>query len=206
MTMVTQDEEISYEQRIEQCYAIFEKQGCTMDPSLLKKVKEALTYENQDLNTAMYMHMMFMSGMDYEEKGNKNGARYCALRMMQVRDAYLTPKKFPRYLDKIAYACSEKENAFIERYTSFLTDTYRYINQRLLLLTIVLVVIVFLLFAFLFKIEIIFSLINAAFIGFLNFYLQKKRLPDMFVKNQLQAIEEFVEADVLEFDRPIRYS
>ena len=200
------NEEMTYETRVEQCYQIFVNQGYTMDPTLLKQLKEILTFENQDLNTAIYMHVMFMSGMDYEEKGNKNAARYCALRMMQVRDAYVNPKKFPRYLEKIPYACNEKENAYIDRYTSFLTETYHYINKRLLLLTVILVVIVFFVFAFLFKIEIVFSLVNAAFIGFLNYYLQKKRLPDMFIKNQLQAIEDFVEADVLEFDRPIRYS
>ena len=50
------------------------------------------------------------------------------------------------------------------------------------------------------------SLINAALIGLLNYILQKRCLPDMFQKNQTAAIEHYVEDDVLEFDRPVRYS
>ena len=56
------------------------------------------------------------------------------------------------------------------------------------------------------KLNFLMSLLNAALIGLLNYILQKRRLPDMFQKNQTAAIEHYVEDDVLEFDRPVRYS
>ena len=69
-----------------------------------------------------------------------------------------------------------------------------------------LVVIILLIFILVLKLNFLMSLINAALIGLLNYILQKRRLPDMFQKNQTAAIEYYVEDDVLEFDRPVRYS
>ena len=195
-----------YNQAIEDCYKQFLSLGKKMDETCIQDLKEILTYHNQDLNTETYMHVMLMAGVMYEQQENKNAARYCALRMLQIKEAYVLHKKSPRYLDTIPYAFTQEEDAFITRYTSFLEETYRYINRRLLLLTLLVVALVFVLFVFLFKIQVLFSLFNAAVLGFLNYYLQKKRLPDMFKTNQLQAIEDYVDEDVLEFDRPIRYS
>jgi len=106
----------------------------------------------------------------------------------------------------IPYTIPEEMLEFIERYTDFLEDTYNFIGKRLLLITAGLVVIILLIFILVLKLNFLMSLINAALIGLLNYILQKRRLPDMFQKNQTAAIEYYVEDDVLEFDRPVRYS
>ncbi len=106
----------------------------------------------------------------------------------------------------IPYTIPEEMLEFIERYTDFLEDTYNFIGKRLLLITAGLVVIILLIFILVLKLNFLMSLINAALIGLLNYILQKRRLPDMFQKNQTAAIEHYVEDDVLEFDRPVRYS
>ena len=48
--------------------------------------------------------------------------------------------------------------------------------------------------------------LESIMLGMLTYLLQKRRMPDIFQKNQLNAIEKYVEQEVLEFDRPIRFS
>ena len=108
-------------------------------------VQEALhdlmTHPKEELDDASYMKLMYMKGLCYEEQGNKNAARYCAMRMYAIQECMRNPrKKRPRFLDLQTYL------------------------------------------------------------------LQKRRMPDIFQKNQLNAIEKYVEQEVLEFDRPIRFS
>lgn len=97
-------------------------------------------------------------------------------------------------------------DSFIERYTDFLEDTYRGINRRLLLIVGVLFLIVFLVLVLVLKIYIVIAALEALMLGMLTYLLQKRRMPDIFQKNQLNAIEKYVEETVLEFDRPIRFS
>ena len=158
---------------------------------------DLMTHPKEELDDASYM-----KGLCYEEQGNKNAARYCAMRMYAIQECMRNPrKKRPRFLDLQGYACSDAMNAFIERYTAFLEETYRGINRRLLMfLAVFLVLTLFL------KIYFIIAALESIMLGMLTYLLQKRRMPDIFQKNQLNAIEKYVEQEVLEFDRPIRFS
>ena len=168
---------------------------------------DLMTHPKEELDDASYMKLMYMKGLCYEEQGNKNAARYCAMRMDAIQECMRNPrKKRPRFLDLQGYACSDAMNAFIERYTAFLEETYRGINRRLLMIVGILFLAVFLVLTLFLKIYFIIAALESIMLGMLTYLLQKRRMPDIFQKNQLNAIEKYVEQEVLEFDRPIRFS
>ena len=168
---------------------------------------DLMTHPKEELDDASYMKLMYMKGLCYEEQGNKNAARYCAMRMYAIQECMRNPrKKRPRFLDLQGYACSDAMNAFIERYTAFLEETYRGINRRLLMIVGILFLAVFLVLTLFLKIYFIIAALESIMLGMLTYLLQKRRMPDIFLKNQLNAIEKYVEQDDLEFDRPIRFS
>ena len=168
---------------------------------------DLMTHPKEELDDASYMKLMYMKGLCYEEQGNKNAARYCAMRMYAIQECMRNPrKKRPRFLDLQGYACSDSMNAFIERYTAFLEETYRGINRRLLMIVGILFLAVFLVLTLFLKIYFIIAALESIMLGMLTYLLQKRRMPDIFQKNQLNAIEKYVEQEVLEFDRPIRFS
>lgn len=168
---------------------------------------DLMTHPKEELDDASYMKLMYMKGLCYEEQGNKNAARYCAMRMYAIQECMRNPrKKRPRFLDLQGYACSDAMNAFIERYAAFLEETYRGINRRLLMIVGILFLAVFLVLTLFLKIYFIIAALESIMLGMLTYLLQKRRMPDIFQKNQLNAIEKYVEQEVLEFDRPIRFS
>ncbi len=168
---------------------------------------DLLTHPKEELDDASYMKLMYMKGLCYEEQGNKNAARYCAMRMHAIQECMRNPrKKRPRFLDIQGYVCSDAMNVFIERYTAFLKDTYKGINRRLLMIVGILFLAVFLVLTLFLKIYFIIAALETIMLGMLTYLLQKRRMPDIFQKNQLNAIEKYVEPEVLEFDRPIRFS
>lgn len=168
---------------------------------------DLMTHPKEELDDASYMKLMYMKGLCYEEQGNKNAASYCAMRMYAIQECMRNPrKKRPRFLDLQGYACSDAMNAFIERYTAFLEETYRGINRRLLMIVGILFLAVFLVLTLFLKIYFIIAALESIMLGMLTYLLQKRRMPDIFQKNQLNAIEKYVEQEVLEFDRPIRFS
>ena len=193
---------------------------------------DLMTHPKEELDDASYMKLMYMKGLCYEEQGNKNAARYCAMRMYAIQECMRNPRKkrprfldlqgyacsdamnaYPcksrkrgRFLDLQGYACSDAMNAFIERYTAFLEETYRGINRRLLMIVGILFLAVFLVLTLFLKIYFIIAALESIMLGMLTYLLQKRRMPDIFQKNQLNAIEKYVEQEVLEFDRPIRFS
>lgn len=168
---------------------------------------DLMTHPKEELDDASYMKLMYMKGLCYEEQGNKNAARYCAMRMYAIQECMRNPrKKRPRFMDLQGYACSDAMNAFIERYTAFLEETYRGINRRLLMIVGILFLAVFLVLTLFLKIYFIIAALESFMLGMLTYLLQKRRMPDIFQKNQLNAIEKYVEQEVLEFDRPIRFS
>ena len=179
----------------------------TKQLSEIKGGKDTPTVIIKATDDASYMKLMYMKGLCYEEQGNKNAARYCAMRMYAIQECMRNPrKKRPRFLDLQGYACSDAMNAFIERYTAFLEETYRGINRRLLMIVGILFLAVFLVLTLFLKIYFIIAALESIMLGMLTYLLQKRRMPDIFQKNQLNAIEKYVEQEVLEFDRPIRFS
>ena len=149
---------------------------------------DLMTHPKEELDDASYMKLMYMKGLCYEEQGNKNAARYCAMRMYAIQECMRNPrKKRPRFLDLQGYACSDAMNAFIERYTAFLEETYRGINRRLLMIVGILFLAVFLVLTLFLKIYFIIAALESIMLGMLTYLLQKRRMPDIFQKKPAEC-------------------
>ena len=113
-------------------------------------------------------------------------------------------KKAPMYLIMEDFTMEEDMKNFMNRYTDFLEDIYADINQKVFLLTAGLFAIVFLILVLFLHIEILMAFIGAFLLALFNYYFEKRRIPDMFQKNQLKAIETYVDKQLLDFDLPYR--
>lgn len=54
---------------------------------------DLMTHPKEELDDASYMKLMYMKGLCYEEQGNKNAARYCAMRMYAIQECMRNPRK-----------------------------------------------------------------------------------------------------------------
>lgn len=171
------------------------------------QLHQLLIQPKEEMNLISYVHLMFLQGKQYEAAGNKNGARYCAMRMLWIKECLERPRKRkPRFLLFESYAFSEEELSFLVQYTDFLTAVYQDINKKLFLLTTALFIIAFALLAFALKLNILLAFVEALILGALNFLLQKRRMPDIFQKNQTDASAKYINEDLMEFDRIYRYN
>lgn len=177
--------------------------GVELDVSL----KKLLAYGKEEMDTATYVQVLYMEGIKYEQQKNINAARYCALRIFEIQQCYVNPKKKrPRLLDTSPYIFPEDMMQFVVRYSDYLEETFRMINKRLLLITAIVFLIAAIVLMVVLKISIVIAGVEALLLGLLNYILQKRKMPIIFMKHQLQRIEHHVEEDVLAFDRPIRFS
>lgn len=172
-----------------------------------QRMKALLQHTFEDLDAHTYMNVMALEGMKYDQSGQTNAARYCAMRMLWIHECYTNrKKKRPRFLILNEFQMDMKMEEFLNKYTDFLEGTYAIIDRKLKMITIGMFLIVFVILALFLKFGVFASLLVSSILGLLNYIMQKVRLKDLFQKNQTKAIESYVEEDVLEFDRPVRYS
>lgn len=204
---IIEEETYDFDKNLEIIYQEFSALDYKLTTDLDTQLKVLITHPKEDMDSISYFQVMFMEGMKYDQQDNKNAARYCAMRMLWMSECYTNrKKKRPRFLDFVEYEIPEEMKAFMNRYTDFLSETYAFMNRRLLIITAILFFVVFLILTLFLQFHLLISIIEAFLLGFLNYILQKRRMPDVFQKNQTNAIDHYVDADVLEFDRPIRYS
>lgn len=204
--VLQENETTSSQEELESIYDTFKQQERHVDETLNKRLNTFIG-QVSELDTKTYVEVLYMEGRKYEEQDNKNAARYCALRIHAIQECYINPrKKRPRNLDMKDYDFPEDMDDFVNCYTDFLEETYQNINHRLLIVTIILFILAAIALIFILHISIIFAAMEALLLGMLNYILQKRKMPIVFMRNQLHAIEHHVEENVLEFDRPIRFS
>ena len=195
-----------FDDELEGIWNDFELLQYRLSNELEERLNALIKQPKEQLDDESYLKIMFMKGMRYEEQENKNAARYCAMRMLAIQECIANPrKKRPRLLDIKGYTCNEDMLMFIDRYTDFLEDTYKNINRRLAMIIGVLFLVVFVILFLVLDIPFFVAAIESLMIGMFTYLFQKRRMPAMFQKNQLKAIEKYVEETVLEFDRVYRY-
>lgn len=193
-------------EKLASIYDTFILQNSCVDDMLNERLN-VFMQQVTDMDTKTYVEVLYMKGVRYEAGDNKNAARYCALRIYAIQESFMKPrKKRPRNLNMTDYEFPEDMNDFVNRYTDFLEETYQNINRRLLMVTIVLFFIAAFALIFILHMNILFAAMEALLLGLLNYILQKRKMPVIFMRNQLHAIEQYVEENVLDFDRPIRFS
>lgn len=158
------------------------------------------------LNASDYVHILYMEGRYYEENGNKNAARYCAMRMLAIKECYRYPRrKRSRMLHFLPYEFHEDEDAFLNEYTDFIQNVYKSIYKKLYVLTVGLLLVVFCIVTFLLHVSPLFAFIEASLLGLINFFIQKRKLPIMFQKNQTDASGKHIEEVLRDFDATYRF-
>lgn len=195
-----------FDDELESVWNDFELLHYRLSNELEERLNVLIKQPKEQLDDESYLKIMFMKGVRYEELENKNAARYCAMRMLAIQECIKNPrKKRPHLLDIKGYTCNEDMLRFIDRYTEFLEDTYKNINRRLAMIIGILFLVVFIILFFVLDIPFFGAAIESLMIGILTYLVQKRRMQIMFQKNQLKAIEKYVEEIVLEFDRVYRY-
>ena len=59
--------------------------------------------------------------------------------------------------------------------------------------------------ALLFKVNPMIAVVEALLIGLINYLLQKRKMPQMFQKNQTDASGKYIDNDLEEFETRFRY-
>lgn len=181
------------------------KKGIEVSESEKDAFLKLVENPKEEMDVFTYCKIMYIAGMQYEKEENKNAARYCAMRILWMVECLSKKrKKAPMYLIMEDFTMEEDMKNFMDRYTDFLEDIYADINQKVFLLTAGLFAIVFLILVLFLHIEILMAFIGAFLLALFNYYFEKRRIPDMFQKNQLKAIETYVDKQLLDFDLPYR--
>lgn len=204
---IVKEKHLSFDEKLDAVYETFIQQDRCVDEALDVRLKDLFVNMKENIDTKTYIVLLYIEGVKYEGQGNKNAARYCALRIYAVLEYLKSPrKKHPLNLVMQPYECNEDIKAFVVRYTDFLDETFKNINHRLFIVTVVVFVLAASILMLALRISILIAATEAFVLGVLNYILQKRKIPAIFMKNQLKAIEHHVEDDVLAFDKPIRYS
>lgn len=196
---------ILFSEQIQEIYQKFTEENDILSHKNHEYLKSLLKHPVGYIGIDCYIQVMYMMGCYYDQQDNRNAARYCAMRMLWMKECYEKPRKRrPRILDMHAYTFHHAMNSFMARYTDFLETTYRSIRHRLLMISLLLFSAACALFVFLIRIPIFMAALESFILCGLNYWIQMRRMPDMFQKNQTNAVEKYVEQELLSFDRPYR--
>lgn len=199
------DEAEAFKAEVNKIYQQFKDGNQELSKSDNTKLNELLVKPISVLDIESYVSIMYMKGVFYDKENNRNGARYCAMRLLWMKECYTKRgKKRSRYLDMHPYTFDETICSFIERYTDFLQNTYRSIRNRLLAVSLVLLLCASAAMVFLVHIHPLIATLEAGLLCGLNYWIQMRRMPDMFQKNQTNVIEKYIEEELLSFDRIFR--
>lgn len=176
----------------------------TITPNTKQRILDEITLGYESINASTYIKIMYMFGIYFEESDNRNAARYCALRMMQVIEPKYRKKK-SNYLIYDDISIDDDIEAFMYRYNEFLDEVNRKIKNRLTTLMLLVFALFFIILGVIFDMGFLFAILNSAMIALANYIYQKQRMPHVFLKKQLAAIEKYVDNELLEFDRYVRF-
>ena len=91
-------------------------------------------------------------------------------------------------------------NGFLHKYTDFLEQVYHSIRMKLLIVSGLLLFVAFMILRIFAKVDPIIAFLEAFLLSGLNYYIQGRKMPSMFRKNQLRAIEQYVDSELQDFD------
>lgn len=200
-----QKESLDIKTEISNLYVEFLMQP-TLQNTVLEKLHILMKQIIEPIDSQSYVQIQYMEGMVYEQNGNKNAARYCAMRMLHIKECLSHPKYHRSFM--IQYEpCSidDRQAAFMNRYTDFIQGVYQSINKKLLLISFGISTILFVVIALLFHVNPMIAVIEALLIGCINYLLQKRKMPQMFQKNQTDASGKYIDSDLAAFETRFRY-
>ena len=198
---VEERQQIIFEKGIHELFIGFEKQKDLLSEHAYSQLKELLLKAPSSIHSNTYIEVMYMLGKYYDLKENRNGARYCAMRMLQMKEQQeKTHKKGMRNIEAVAFEFSLSMNGFLHKYTDFLEQVYHSIRMKLLIVSGLLLFVAFMILRIFAKVNPIIAFLEAFLLSGLNYYIQGRKMPSMFQKNQLRAIEQYVDSELQDFD------
>lgn len=173
-----------------------------------KQYQELLTlivHAKEEMDSISYLKIMYLMGKYYEEQGNSNGSRYCAMRMFMILDCFKHKfRKRSRFLKFQVMELEDDMKEFLDERLNFLSETYRFIQMRLFWLLSIVNIIVFIC-AWSFKVSLWLNIVMVLLLFGFCYYLFVKRLKDRFHDRQTKALIPYIDEELKEFDRPILY-
>lgn len=166
-------------------------------------VKVVTEMKGNGISAKEYLKVMQLFFRKYEKEHNREGQHYCAIRMLQIQH-YLQSRSRHRKYELIKDSEFPKEyEPYIYDKSRFYRETFRMLQTRLLLLTIVLFAVLFLMLILLLNQTNSVALIESLLVAVLSFLYSFIRMPKLYMRSQLEAASKNVENVLLEFDFPI---
>ena len=190
-----------FEKGVHALFMNFGKQNDLLSEHAYGQLKELLLQAPVGVHSNTYIEIMYMLGKYYDLKENRNGARYCAMRMLQMKEQQENPrKKGMRNIEAVAFEFSVSMNGFLHKYTDFLEQVYHSIRMKLFIVSGLLLFVAFMILRVFAKVDPIIAFLEAFLLSGLNYYIQGRKMPSMFQRNQLRAIEQYVDTELQDFD------
>ncbi len=197
-----------YEAYITQLTAVektLEENGGTFSETIIEQLYTLVrTMKGKRISVEEYLKVMQLFFRKYEKEHNREGQHYCAIRMLQLQ-RYVKSRsgRHQKYELISGREIPDAYAAYIYDKSRFYRETFRMLQRRLLLLTLVLFLAVFILLSLLLNQTNSVAFIEALIITLLSFLYSYIRMPKLFMRSQLEAAGKNVENVLLEFDFPI---
>ena len=200
-------EEQAFQTLLKETYKTFQKQAYVYDAHIANALHMLLIRAKEEMDAQSLVQLLFMCGRKYEQEGNKNARSYCAMRMQEIILQSTGKKKHTPAL----LQCNEiEENAtrdkFIQEYTAFITPIVDEMSRKLALITIGMFALLCVFLIFILKISFVIAIVEAIVVGVFVYFMNRKRLPDMFWRKQLEVLAQHIDSDLSLLDTPIRFS
>ena len=184
--------------------ALEENNGAFSD-AIIERLSALVTeMKGMRISAEEYLKVMQLFFRKYEKEHNREGQHYCAIRMLQLQ-RYLksSSSKHQKYELIIDREIPQTYEAYIYDKSRFYRETFRMLQQRLLLMTVVLFIALFILLSLLLNQTNSVAFIEALFVALVSFLYSYIRMPKLYLRSQLEAAGKNVENVLLEFDFPI---
>ena len=184
--------------------ALEEDNGVFSDVIIEQFVKVVTEMKGNGISAKEYLKVMQLFFRKYEKEHNREGQHYCAIRMLQIQHYLQSRRSRHRKYELIKDSEFPKEyESYIYDKSRFYRETFRMLQTRLLLLTIVLFAVLFLMLILLLNQTNSVALIESLLVAVLSFLYSFIRMPKLYMRSQLEAASKNVENVLLEFDFPI---
>lgn len=199
--------DMAFHDLLNETYTTFKQHNYVYDAHIQDDLHTLLLQAKEDMDANSLTKLLFMCGRKYEQEGNKNARSYCAMRMQEIKDQCAGKKKHkPSLLQLNTIEENATREKFISDYTAFIQPVVEDMSKKLGLITLGMFALLFVFLVFILKISYVIALVEAVVVGIFVYFMNRKRLPDMFWRKQLEVLAQHIEPDLAQLDAPIRFS
>lgn len=196
------DNTIVFDELLEDTWHAFQRIDERMITEIDVAIKQLMAHPKEDMDVKSYMQMFYMMGCKYSQNDNKNAALYCAMRLLWMKKCLQDRRmKRPRLLTMQEFEIPASMDSYIAAQTAFMENKIIVIERKLRILSVILFFVFFVISYLVFQ-TIWISMMQSLLLCLLNYLIQKRRFPVMFMKRQSNAVAHYAEQELLTFDHP----